>query len=197
MSNWHIESNEPAFLRKLRGEHSDRDSSRHERPLARPRKQVWEGEPEDQPTYVVEDSQDTLSKAEYEALLAANGLDKQGGIKEPSSAKLRHDIEEAESGMNKMAREAAPVRQQVAGIGRSIKRPLAKAVGDEEAEEEKEDEDEHEDEDEDNGQTATKRGSSAKKNKKTRAKKAKKIKLSFDEVDTEAWSEELLSPWLK
>ena len=144
--------------------------------MARPRKQVWEGETEDQPTYVVEDSQDTLSKAEYEALLAANNVDKQGENKISSSAKLRHDTEEVEK--DEMIKEAAAVKQQVASIGRSTKRKLAKVVGDEEVEEEKTEEEEIE-------EAEYKDKAARKKDKKIRAKKAKKMKLSFD-VNTDA-----------
>ncbi len=64
-----IESNEPSFLRKLRGEFGGTDAVRHERPIPRPRKVMTDGDDEDQPTYVVEESQDTLSKEEYEALV--------------------------------------------------------------------------------------------------------------------------------
>ena len=158
--------------------------------MARPRKQVWEGEIEDQPTYVVENSQDTLSKAEYEALLVADKVDKQDEKVMPPSAKLRYDIEEIQVGKDKMIREGAPVKQQVAGIGRSKKRRLAKVFGDENVEEEEDEkggEDEEEGEEKKEIDKAVVKGSlSGKKDKNIRATKAKKMKLSFDEVDTEA-----------
>ncbi len=170
-SNRHVESNEPAFLRRLRAQHGDHDSSRHERPLARPKKQVQEGETEDQPTYVVEDSQDTLSKAEYEALVAANNADQQSDNDMPSSAKVRDSIEEAELGKGGATRESAAMKQQVAGIGCSTKRRLAKVVGEKEEEED---------------EAAPDMTDSGKKDKKVGVKKAKKMKLSFDEEGTEA-----------
>lgn len=166
--NLSYELNEPKFLRKLRGEHGDRDSSRHERPLARPRKQVQEGEEDDQPTYVVEDSQDTLSKAEYEALVAADNTDKEAENNLPSSAKASPGIQETEIKKDEATRETALVRQQIAGIGGSTKRRLAKVVGDEGEDE-----------------AAPEKSGSGKNSKKPRVKKGKKVKLSFDEEGTE------------
>ncbi|KAF6231549.1 hypothetical protein HO173_010301 [Letharia columbiana] len=160
-------SNEPAFLRKLRGDYGDRDSSRHERPLARPRKQVQEGEDNDQPTYVVEDSQDTLSKAEYEALVAADTADKDEN-NVLLSAKAGHVIEEAEPRKDEVAGEAAPVKQAVAGIGGSTKRRLAKVVGDEGED-----------------KAASEDCVSGRNSKTSRVKKGKKMKLSFDDEGTE------------
>jgi hypothetical protein len=65
------ETNEPAFLRRLRGEvaGSQSDVDRHERPTARPRLSKKDEE-DDGPTYVVEGSGDTMSKADYEAMVA-------------------------------------------------------------------------------------------------------------------------------
>lgn len=138
--------------------------------MARPRKQAREGEEDDQPTYVVEDSQDTLSKAEYEALVAADNADKDDENKMPMSAKVRPGIQEAEPKKDKATREAALVKQQVAGIGGTTKRRLAKVVCDEE-----------EDDDEDEDQVAPGKSDSGKNSKKTREKKRKRMKLSFDE----------------
>jgi len=64
---------EPAFLQRIRGIQagSGIDADRHERPIARPGRLTKSGNDEDDaPTYVVEDSGNTLSKEEYEALLA-------------------------------------------------------------------------------------------------------------------------------
>lgn len=136
--------------------------------MARPRKQVQEGEEDDQPTYVVEDSQDTLSTAEYEALVAA---DKEDENSLPSSAKASPRIQEAVPKKDESTKEAALVKQQVAGIGGSAKRRLGKVVGDEEEEDE----------------AASEKTDSGKNGKKARViKKGKKMKLSFDEDGTEA-----------
>ena len=144
--------------------------------MVRPRKQVQEVGKDEQPTYVVEDSQDTLSKAEYEALLATNDADKQNEKNMPSSREAHHRFEEAELRRDEVATEAAPVKQRVAGIGSSSKRRLAKVVGGEEEEEEEEKED----------GSAPEMSDPRKRDKKIRAKKGKKMKLSFDEEGTQA-----------
>ncbi|KAL8763222.1 MAG: hypothetical protein Q9184_000940 [Pyrenodesmia sp. 2 TL-2023] len=67
------ESNEPAFLRKLKGEYGGTDPARHHRPLARPKKVVHTDEENDNdPVYVKEtDPHEPMSKADYDALLKA------------------------------------------------------------------------------------------------------------------------------
>ena len=132
--------------------------------MARPRRQVKEGEEDDQPTYVLEESQDTLSKAECEALIAAANTSTDNEKDVLSSGKTSHDVEEDESRKDEVAREAVLVKQPVAGIGGSVKRKLGKVIGTEEKGEEASDK-------LDSGQTS----------KKIKVKKGKKIKLSFDE----------------
>lgn len=139
--------------------------------MARPRKQIQEGEEDDQPTYVVEDSQDTLSKVEYEALVAADRADKEDENNVHPSAQASHGNGEAESRKGEDIGKAAPVKQQVAGIGGSTKRRLAKVVGDEK---------EGEEEDE----AGPDKFDSGRDSKKNRLKKGKKMKLSFDEEGT-------------
>ena len=137
--------------------------------MARPKKQVKEGEQDDEPTYVVEDSQDTLSKAEYEALIATKDEDKQNEDNVTLSMEVSHGSEEAGLGKDGVTGEAALGRQEVAGIGCSTKRRLAKVVGDEEEEQE----------------ATPEKNDSRKKDTKTRTNRRKKIKLSFDDY-TEA-----------
>ena len=149
--------------------------------MARPRKQVQEEEKDEQPTYVMAGSQDTLSKAEYEALVATNDADKQDEKAVPPSTEAHHGIEETELSKDEITGEAAPAKQRVAGIGSSSKRRLAKVVGEEE-EEEEEDEEDEEDEEKGNGSIPHK-NDSRNKDKKIRAKKGKKMKLSFDEEE--------------
>ena len=110
------ESNEPAFLRKLRGEHGGDGSGRHERPLARPRKQTTDGDEDDQPTYVMENSQDTMSKEEYEALMGKEecGDDGEEGKGKERSQTTKEDENEEEKVVPK---GSEPVVEQVAGIG--------------------------------------------------------------------------------
>ncbi|KAK4696515.1 hypothetical protein P7C71_g1414, partial [Lecanoromycetidae sp. Uapishka_2] len=157
------ESNEPAFLRQLRGQHGNVDSARHERPLARPKKQVKDGEEDDQPTYVVEDTQDILSKTDYESLLKneADEQDAKGPLPFPRAVPKEGLYVDAN---NESARETASTKKPVAAIGASNKRRLAKVVGNEEK---KVDE--------------LVGGDPSTSAKKAAAKKSKKVKLSFDE----------------
>ena len=123
-----------------------------------------EGEEDDQPTYVLDESQDTLSKAECEALIAAANASTDDEKHVPSSEKTSYDVEEGESRKDEVAREALLVKQPVAGIGVSIKRKLAKVIGTEEEDEE-----------------APDKMDSGKTSKNIKVKKGKKMKLSFDE----------------
>jgi hypothetical protein len=61
------ESREPSFLRKLKSQYGG-DQDRHERPIARPRKDRADDEDEG-PTYVDEASNDTISKEDYEKMI--------------------------------------------------------------------------------------------------------------------------------
>lgn len=112
----------------------------------------------------MEKSQDTLSKAEYEALVTTKDADEQKENSMPSSTELRHGSEEAEPRKGEVSEGVAPAKQQVAGIGCSNKRRLAKIVGEEEEDE-----------------APPEESGSRKKHEKIKVKKGKKIKLSFDE----------------
>lgn len=160
------ESHEPAFLRELRGKHGGRDFARHEPPLARPRKQIIGGGEEDQPIYVVEGNQTTISKSEYEALLSDTHAGKQNDTGSPSRTQDVVEAVVSGNGDNNFTGEVSPAKQQVAGIGTSTKRRLARIIGDNEEEE--------------NG--SRKEDDTREKSK---VKKAKKVKLSFDEETIE------------
>ncbi|GAB7347248.1 hypothetical protein MBLNU459_g3344t1 [Dothideomycetes sp. NU459] len=125
-------SNEPAFLRRLRAQNSGHDD-RHERPVARPQRLQKDAE-DDEPTYVVEGSDEILTRAEYEALAApgkpvADDGDVAGGTgklegDEPRASGALPDVEEGDEA------EAERRRKRVveAGAG-SKKRKVAKVVG--------------------------------------------------------------------
>lgn len=158
------ECNEPSFLRKLRSKHGGADSVRHERPVARPRKQATGGEDDDQPTYVVEGSQDTLSKQEYEALIRkeqgegesqGKSEGRQQTLFEASASK-----EEAESEGNITLENCLDLnKENIATIGGNHKKRNVTAIG--------------ADDKEDNEESGKKRP--------IKAKRGKKVKLSFDE----------------
>lgn len=164
-------SNEPAFLRRLRAQNSGQDD-RHERPVARPQRLQKDTE-DDDPTYVVEGSDETLSKAEYEALVSGKSKDNSEtadgefvGVtgesegSEPKASGALPDVEEDEA-----EAERRKKRMVEAGAG-SKKRKVAKVVGADEEEGGKQDGDE------------VKQTKSVSKKAK---KKGKPIKLSFED----------------
>ncbi|KAL2048173.1 hypothetical protein N7G274_000084 [Stereocaulon virgatum] len=120
---------EPVFLRRLRAQHGSGDSARHERPLARPKKQVKDGEEDDQPTYVLEGSQDTISKAECETLMGTAYHERRDENETISSAKPDLGAQKPAKGASDVSEDVAPVKQKIAAIGSSNKRRLAKVVG--------------------------------------------------------------------
>lgn len=64
---------QPAFLARIRNQHTGQDADRHERPIARPRGalRTADDDDEDAPTYVLdEEAGNTLSKKEYEDMVA-------------------------------------------------------------------------------------------------------------------------------
>lgn len=148
------ESNEPAFLRRLRGQVAGGDADRHERPIARPKRLKQNDDEDDGPTYVVEESGDTLSKAEYEAMLA-----KEDAADETVE---RPEGEAAEGGEPR-----SHSRQQLAEAGqKQKKRKAAKIIGND---------------DEKDEAVANGHEEQAKKVTKKPKKKAKAVKLSFED----------------
>ncbi|KAL9086471.1 MAG: hypothetical protein Q9165_007087 [Trypethelium subeluteriae] len=135
LKNLSYESNEPSFLRKLRAENTVVASGQQERPVARA-KRSKEVADDDDPTYVLEGSNDTLSKAEYEALNNAQASEnKDADAKSQTSAGER-----AETGDEKLQadeKDGRASKQQTTGIGKSHKkRKSGKVVGTDEMQEE-------------------------------------------------------------
>lgn len=156
--NLAYEAKEPAFLQRLKNQYGG-TSGRLERPIARPRKQKDNHDDDDEPTYVDEESNEVISKGEYEALVRGSneGPGKEGPDQGQSGSQ---DKEES-----KASTEAgAPIsKQNMAEIGGPKKRKQAKVIGEEEPPAEK-------------VETSQKDTGS----RKPRQKK-KKIKLCFDE----------------
>ncbi|KAL9123369.1 MAG: hypothetical protein Q9187_000096 [Circinaria calcarea] len=148
------ESSEPSFLRKLKSQYAGADSSRHERPSARPRKQR-DSEGDDEPMYVDEYGRDTITKAEYDAMLNGEGHTKEDVVEQTSATteNPQESVEENEQAVRK------PV---IAAIGALGKRRRGKVVG-------------KGDEVTDEVKVSTTIG------KKRPLKKAKKVNLSYDE----------------
>ncbi|KAB8077772.1 hypothetical protein BDV29DRAFT_167789 [Aspergillus leporis] len=160
-SNLAYEAKEPAFLQRLRNQYGD-TSGRLERPVARPQRLQKDHDDDDEPTYVDEESNEVISKEEYEALVRdSNKEAKDTGKEEPDQEQTAcQDNKEGKTSPEK----GAPVsKQNMAEIGGPKKRKQAKVIGEEEPPTESKD-------------TQTKvTGSREPKQKK------KKIKLSFDE----------------
>jgi hypothetical protein len=124
------------------------DAARHERPVPR-NKRLKQDEEEDAPTYVLEDSNQSLTKAEYEALLSGKDPDKL----ETTDGEKKEEAEASETA----AKEQQP-KDKITEVGKaSKKRKAAKVIGGEVAAD------------------VEKESKPAKKPKK----KAKAVKLSF------------------
>ncbi|MCJ1389424.1 hypothetical protein MMC18_002281 [Xylographa bjoerkii] len=165
--NLTYESKEPAFLRKLKNEYGDRNSDRHERPLARPRKQKDGEDDDDEPTYVDVESNDTLTKAQYEAILEKEEqvISEEQHLKALESNNddaVTHDV------VKSVGSEPPSRKELVVAIGGTGKRRIAKVVGNDGQD-----------------QNVEECLQEAKVEKRSR-KKSKKIKLSFDDEGTDS-----------
>lgn len=153
------EKQEPAFLRKLRGEYGGNSSNVS---IARPRK-AKNDDDDDAPTYVDEESNEVLSKKEYEALVNGDTAGKEAqaeGDDQPQGT----DGHPAGDG-EKSGKESEREKQKVAEVGEPKKRKQVKVVGDDDVDEA----DKRTGKKEDSREASRPRG------------KKKKIKLSFDE----------------
>ncbi|KAG5300748.1 hypothetical protein I7I48_00542 [Histoplasma ohiense] len=156
------EKNEPTFLRKLRSEYGDGSGFRNGRPNPRPTKKK-DADDDDAPTYVDEESNEVISKEEYDALVRGDGDTK---VAEDSGT-IGNEDEETKSNYDgnggaqgELQSPQAKQKQHFAGIGGAKKRKQAKVIGEDATEEASR-----------NAQTS----------RKPKAKK--KIKLSFDDDD--------------
>ncbi|KAF2199555.1 hypothetical protein GQ43DRAFT_112389 [Delitschia confertaspora ATCC 74209] len=153
------DSTQPAFLQRLRGQIAGTgDSDRHNQIIPRP-KRLQKDEEDDAPTYVLEDTNQSLSKEEYEALIAADNGDENSQAVDVDATKKDHigakdlDLKEKESEGDK--------KKEVGQLAR--KRKAIKVVTDDQVTDEKD------------GDKDSKPASKKPK------KKAKPIKLSFDD----------------
>ncbi|CRG84440.1 hypothetical protein PISL3812_01726 [Talaromyces islandicus] len=167
--NLSYDRQEPAFLRKLRGESSGVDSPRQERFSQRPRKpKNKDDDDDDAPTYVDEETNDTITKEDYEALLKGSEKDKSqttlaegdgdiapGESKEPAASSEQANVADAPKAQEKMAE-----------IGSQKRKKQARVVGGDDDEVAAEDE-------------ASRKDSSSSRRPKA---KRKKVKLSFDDA---------------
>lgn len=126
-----LESKDPTFLRRLKSEYGRHDAIRHEYPLARPKNQKLRNDEDDEPIYLNEETQNSISKDEYKMLISqhqdSHAVDQ--GL--PSSLQSPNSQAERPS-TNKMESFNNPVllKQQEASIGGNPKKRLAKVIGD-------------------------------------------------------------------
>ena len=156
-------------MRKLRSEYGGGDSGRHERPLARARKPKDPKDlDDDAPTYVDEHSQDVVSKEAYEEMISKDKPAAPNQTDSPELAEIGDDVQKAAS--NKRTAEKPMPKEVTASIGKSRRKRLAKAVGND-----------SEDVQTSSKQDIEERPEAPERSK--RVKRSKKIKLSFDEVE--------------
>lgn len=157
-----LESKEPNFLRKLRSEHGSSD--RHERQLARPKKQLIEKD-DDQPSYVLEGSYYTMTKEEHDALVSGapdeDRRDKDIDIFKKTNGPTGENLDEQVASTPELEQQQT---ENIAVVGGTNKRRVAKVVC-------------PDDERDEHGQKAI--ASEVRKNFK--AKKNKRVRLSFDD----------------
>ena len=183
--NLHYEKQEPAFLRRLRNQHSGADG-RDNVQIARPKKDRLKTADEDDAPVVVDEQGDVVGPEEYERLvkggkkgggLGGEGVKGEGVIEAPEVEAGVGEVENEEE--IQAAREVVePEKQKVAEVGGPRKRKAVRVVGnDVEDTEVVKDTAKPLD---DTRDSSTKVGISAAPKTGTTAKKTKKVKLSFD-----------------
>jgi len=169
--NLQYERSEPAFLRRIRGElvgsTDDSENQTNSVPLPKKPGRLELGDDEG-PTYVLEDSGETVTKEVFEKMIAKS--------KDGQDKSLVADAEGKQQSNGAQNEENVSVnqhKQQVAQIGTlSKKRKIAKIVG------------ENPDSDEAAEENSNPKVSS-KRNVQKPKKKAKQIKLTFDDDNEE------------
>ena len=144
----------------MKSQHGGFDSVRHERPIARPRKPKNEDGEDDEPTYVDGESNDTITKAQYADMLKSTDPAAQDDRNKPL------DITENDDDLEQTSPKEMPKEEAVATVGVSRKKRQVKAVTVD---------------DSGSGEGEKTTGGSTKRQMGKPARKAKKIKLSFDE----------------
>lgn len=181
--NLHYDKQEPAFLRRLKGQIGG-DDGRHNVQIARPKRDRLKTADEDDDPVIVDEQGETVGKEEYERRLKGEDAD----------ATATADSEASTKGSGaQTAQDAGQAdRQKVTGIGdsKAKKRKVGKIVGGDEQDEVSEPSGAKRPEAEE-AEKAEKGGAPSTSSEKVKGqdapvpkkKKAKKIKLSFDEPD--------------
>ncbi len=123
---------EPSFLRKLKSEYGGGDSHRHERPLARPRKKrIGDEDDDDEPTYVDEGSNETISKSQYDTLIGNPPKDEPTGKVKVGPESIESPPGSCAGGAMNENLEFVALKQNIAQIGNRKKRKAAKVIDEE------------------------------------------------------------------
>ncbi|EEA28586.1 hypothetical protein TMatcc_003070 [Talaromyces marneffei ATCC 18224] len=164
--NLSYDRSEPAFLRKLRDQYGGADNVRHERPVPRPRKPK-DNDDDDAPVYVDEETNETISKEDYEQLV--NGTEGKDESTDQDEKGLEESTDAADSKATEQAAgDETKTQQNLAEIGTQKKRRKAKVI--------------QEDDVAEDGSRSKDSSATSKSSAKPNAKR-KKIKLSFDEPE--------------
>ncbi|KAL4816871.1 hypothetical protein BDW67DRAFT_184337 [Aspergillus spinulosporus] len=162
--NLAYDSKEPAFLQRLRSQFGN-SSGGLERPSQRPRR-VRDDKDDDEPTYIDAESNEVISKEDYEAMVKCG---------DPETKQPKNGVEDRDAVANQdedsKKAETTISKQKLAEIGGPRKRKQAKVVGDEVEGNEAEGVEKEEVLPKELGL----------QNPKQKKKKKKKIKLSFEE----------------
>jgi len=117
-----VDASQPAFLRRLRGEIAD-DSARHGQPIPHS-KQLKQDDEDDAPTYLLEETNQLLSKAEYETLVARDASKEKEKGKDAATSGTDEKPQSSE------IRPARLNKEHIVEAGKtSKKRKAAKVIG--------------------------------------------------------------------
>lgn len=159
----------PPFLQRLHAQKAGRgDQDRHERPLARPKREKVYDE-EDEPT-VVDESGELLSASEVKKLEHAGAAAEGAVVSGQDEGKA--DAEETDSGaINGVGKGRSAEQKITTGLVEATrKRKMGKVVGEDDIEENTE-------------KASNSSGKPSQPTKKVAKKKAKPVKLAFDDED--------------
>lgn len=170
--NLSYDSTLPPFLQRMQAANGHNDG-RHERAIARPKRaRTQADEDDDAPTYV-DEGNDVVSREDYEALVRLDGS--QENDKDTEGKPKLHEAGEDSEGAVPKDEEGTRAREKetIAAIGVSKKRKAGKVVG------------KNNDQADNEPDIATKSPALVRKQvgdaKASNKKKAKKIKLSFND----------------
>ncbi|KAL4795870.1 hypothetical protein BDV19DRAFT_362225 [Aspergillus venezuelensis] len=136
--NLAYDAKEPAFLQRLRGQYGGNTTGGLERPISQRPRRARDDNEDDGPTYVDAESNEVISKEDYEAMFKGDG-DEQS--EQPENGVKDKDAD-AEKAGDSGKKEGTASKQTLAEIGGPRKRKQVKVVGDDnqEAESEKSEE---------------------------------------------------------